>query len=91
MSIEQVETAIREMGAEERRMLLLWLDENRHELFAENNQIAEPQQSELLRRRQEYFSDPEQFVRVSNDEQLDRFFESIRREVQTRLSPTRAD
>src|SRR5881394_3292741 len=91
MSIEQLESAIREMGVEERRRLLLWLDENRYELFVENGQIAESQESELLRRRQEYFSNPEQFVRVANEEQLERFFESIRREVQTRLSPAGAD
>ena len=33
MSIEQAEAAIRELTPEERRRLLLWLDEHRHELF----------------------------------------------------------
>ena len=91
MSLEQVESAIREMGAEERRRLLLWLDENRYELFVESGEIPEPQKAELLRRRQEYFSNPESFVSVANEDELERFFEDIRREVQARLSPGRAD
>lgn len=91
MSIEQVESAIREMPPEERRRLLLWLDEHRYELFAENDEVTEAQKAELLRRRQEYFEQPERFIRVTNEDELDRFFQDIRREVQTRLSPARAD
>ena len=91
MSIEQVESAIRELPAEERRRLLLWLDEHRYELFGESDEVTEAQKAELLRRRQEYFDHPERFIRVTNEEELDRFFEDIRREVQARLSPARAD
>jgi len=91
MSIEQVESAIREMPAEERRRLLLWLDENRYELFAGSDEVTEAQKAELPHRRQEYFDHPERFIRVTNEEELDRFFEGIRREVQARFSPARAD
>jgi hypothetical protein len=91
MSIEQVESAIREMPPEERRRLLLWLDEHRHELFAGSQDVTEAQKAELLRRRQEYFEHPERFIRVTTEAELDRFFEEIRREVQARLSPARAD
>lgn len=91
MSIEQVESAIREMPLEERQRLLLWLDEHRYELFVENDAVAEEQKAELLRRRQEYFEHPERFIRVTNEDELDRFFQNIRREVQTQLSPARAD
>ena len=91
MSIEQVESAIRELPAEERRRLLLWLDEHRYELFAGSDEVTEAQKVELLRRRQEYFDHPERFIRVTNEEELDRFFEGIRREVQARLSPAGAD
>jgi hypothetical protein len=91
MSIEQVESAIREMPPEERRRLLLWLDEHRYELFAGSDDVTEAQKAELLRRRQEYFERPERFVRVTTAAELDRFFEDIRREVQARLSPARAD
>jgi hypothetical protein len=91
VSIEQVQSAIREMPAEERRRLLLWLDEHRYELFTQSDELTEAQKGELLRRRQEYFEHPERFIRVTNEEELDRFFEHIRREVQARLSPARAD
>ncbi len=91
MNIEQVESAIREMPPEERRRLLLWLDEHRYELFTESGEIMEAQKDELLRRRQEYFEHPERFIRVTNEEELDHFFEDIRREVQARLSPARTN
>jgi hypothetical protein len=84
MSIEQVESAIREMPPEDRRRLLLWLDEHRYELFAGSDEVTEAQKTEVLRRRQEYFDQPEQFRRVTNEQELDRFFEDIRREVQAR-------
>ncbi len=91
MSIEQVEAAIRQMPPEERRRLLLWLDEHRYELFADSDDVTEAQKSELLRRRQKYFEHPERFLRVTTEAELDRFFEDIRREVQARLSPARAN
>jgi hypothetical protein len=89
MSIEQVESAIREMPLEDRRKLLLWLDEHRYELFAGSDAVTEAQKTELLRRRQEYFDQPERFTRVTNEQELDRFFEDIRREVQARLPSAR--
>jgi len=89
MSVEQVESAIREMPTEERRRLLLWLDEHRYELFAGSDGVTEAQKAELLRRRQEYFDHPERFIRVTSEAELDRFFEDIRREVQARLPSAR--
>ena len=89
MSIEQVESAIREMPPEDRRRLLLWLDEHRYELFAGSDEVTEAQKTEILRRRQEYFDQPERFTRVTNEQELDRFFEDIRREVQARLPSAR--
>ena len=89
MSIEQVESAIRGMPPDERRRLLFWLDENRYELFTGSDEVTEAQKAELLRRRQDYFEHPERFIRVTNEEELDRFFEGIRREVQARLQSAR--
>ena len=91
MSIEQVETAIRGMPPEERRRLLLWLDEHRYELFAGADDVTDAQKAELLRRRKEYLEHPERFIRVTTEAELDRFFEDIRREVQARLSPAGAN
>ena len=81
MSIEQGESAIRQMSPEERRWLLLWLDEHRYELFAGSDEVTEAQKDELLRRRQEYFEHPERFICVTSEEELDSFCEDIRREV----------
>jgi hypothetical protein len=91
MSIDQVESAILELAPGDRRRLLLWLDVHRHELFCESDEVTEAQKAELLHRRQEYFDHPERFIRVTNEEELDRFFEDIRREVHARLSPARPD
>ena len=91
MSIEQVESAIRELAPEQRRRLLLWLDEHRHELFCDGDEVTEAQKAELLLRRQEYFDHPERFIRVASEEELDGFFKDIRREVHARLSPARPD
>jgi hypothetical protein len=89
MSVEQVESTILELAPAERRQLLLWLDEHRHELFCDGGEVTDAQKAELLRRRQEYFDHPERFARIASEEELDRFFEDIRHEVQTRLSPAR--
>ena len=73
------------------KLLSLRLDENHYELFGESDELAEAQKAELLRRRWDYFDYPERFIRVTNEEELDRFFQDIRREVHARLSPARAD
>jgi hypothetical protein len=54
-------------------------------LFAGSDEVTEAQKTELLRRREEYFDHPERFTRVTNEQELDRFFDDIRREVQARL------
>ena len=92
MSIEQVESAILQLAREDRKRLLIWLDEHRHELFSgvtNRGDVTEPQKSELLRRRQEYLDHPERFVHLETDEDIDRFFEGIRRDVQARVSSSR--
>lgn len=92
MSIEQVESAILQLTPEDRKRLLLWLDEHRHELFSNTfsgADVTEPQKSELLRRRQEYFEHHERFIHLETEEDLDHFFEGIRRDVQARVSSAR--
>jgi hypothetical protein len=89
MSIEQVESAILQLTPDDRKRLLLWLDENRHELFSSGPSgldVTEAQKSELFRRRQEYFDHPERFIHLETGDDLDRFFKDIRRDVQARVS-----
>lgn len=89
MSLDQVEAAIREMPAEERGRLLLWLDEHRYELFA-GEDVTDAQRAELLLRRSEYETQRESFARVETEDALNRFFQDIRREVHTRISSAAA-
>ncbi len=84
MSTEQVESAILGLAPDDRRRLLLWLDEHRHDLFG-SSEVTEPQKVELLHRRQEYFDHPERFIRISREKELDQFFKDIRSDVQARM------
>ncbi len=88
MSIEEVESAILEMGPEERHRLLVWFDQHREDLFgrgAAADDLSAGQKAEMLRRRQEYNEHPERFIRV-NEQSLDEMFARIRRHVAARLS-----
>ena len=89
MSIEQVEDAILALAPAERRQLLEWFDEHRHELFGptESAELSEAQKAEVLRRRDEYDAHPERFVSM-NDKALDKMFARLRRHVTDRVSST---
>lgn len=90
MSIEQVEHAILALAPEERRELLKWFDEHRHELFGEASptELSEAQKSEMLRRRNEYSEHPERFIAM-DDKTLDEMFARLRRHVTARVSSIR--
>ena len=90
MSIEQVEDAILALAPEERRQLLEWFDEHRHELFGQTQpiELTEAQKAEMLRRRNEYGEHPERFTAM-NDKALDEMFARLRRHVTTQVSSTR--
>lgn len=87
MNIEQVEDAILALAPEERRQLLEWFDEHRHELFgaAESTELSEAQKAEVLRRRNDYVEHPERFIPM-DDKSLDEMFARLRRHVTTRVS-----
>jgi len=91
MSLEQIENAILGMSPPERRRLLAWMDENREDLFDEEQagpNLSPAQTAELLHRRQEYAERPENFSRMDKPA-LDAMFARIRRHVAARLSPAR--
>jgi hypothetical protein len=87
MSIEQVESAILALRPEERRRLVLWLDEHRHDLFGadEEKDLLPEQKAEILARRQEYIDNPERFVRM-DERSLEEMFARIRHHVAARVS-----
>jgi hypothetical protein len=89
MSVEQVETAIRQLPPEDRRRLLIWLNDHRHELFMDE-QVSAEQRAELLARQNEYVTRRHEFIRVATETELESLFQGIRSEVQARVSPAGA-
>ena len=88
MSIEQVESAILALRPDERRRLVVWLDEHRHDLFGadeETKDLLPEQKAEILTRRQEYIDNPERFVRM-DERTLEEMFARIRHHVAARVS-----
>jgi len=90
MSVEQIEATIRALAPQERRQLVGWLDDHRHELVDEAGdfELSNGQKAELLRRRREYDEQPERFVRVDK-KSLNRMFTRVRKNVAARLSSAR--
>lgn len=59
MSVEQLESKIRELSLHERRQFADWFDEHRGELFDEAEVVlSEEQKAELLRRKKEFLANP---------------------------------
>lgn len=88
MSLDQLEAALKELPAVDRRRFVDWVDDHRAELLG-LEEVGEAQKVELLRRRQEYLDHPESFLHL-NESDLDGFFEGVRREVQARVSSARS-
>ncbi len=60
MSVEQLESAILGLNAEQRQRLALWFEENRRELLGdEPDELSEEQEKEVLRRRDLAAAQPE--------------------------------
>ena len=60
MSLEQLETAILGLSAEERRRLVIWFEENRRELLGDDaDELSDEQKAEVLRRRDLAAAHPE--------------------------------
>jgi hypothetical protein len=91
VSVEQVESAILQLSSQDRQRLLAWLNENRRDLFMSSttSDLTEAQQTEILRRRQDYYDRPETFAHINTEAELDSFFEGVRREVEARVSSAR--
>ncbi len=80
MSLEQLESAILDLTAEERQRLALWFEENRRELLGDDpDDLSDEQKIEVLRRRD---------LAVANPELLDPWDGTIER-VRARLNEFR--
>ncbi len=59
VSLEQLEAAILRLSAEERQRLAVWFEENRRQLLgAEDDELTEEQETEIIRRRQLALAQP---------------------------------
>ncbi len=59
MSVEQIEASIRALSAPERARLVRWLDDHRHELVAEADEVSPEVRAELELRLREVEEHPE--------------------------------
>jgi hypothetical protein len=59
MSVEQLEQSVLQLSVEERRQLLDWMDDHRHELLPDEDDIHPSVQAEVVRRRDEALAHPE--------------------------------
>jgi hypothetical protein len=88
MSVEQLESKIRELSPEERRQFADWFDVHREELIDDDFELSEAQKEELMHRRREYDEHPERFSRMDK-KSLDQMFGRVRKNVAARLSSAR--
>jgi hypothetical protein len=60
VSLEQLESAILELGPLERQQLAVWFEENRHELLGDDSdELTKEQEAEIVRRRDFALAHPE--------------------------------
>ena len=88
MSLEQLESVIRELPLEERRRIVAWVEEHRHELAGEPADLTTEQREEILRRRADYENHPDRFVRM-NESSLAELDQRVRQNAAARLSSAR--
>ncbi len=90
--MEQIKATIESMSASERKKIVRWFDEHRHELIgdagAADGDLSEAQEAELLRRRREYDEHPERFVSMDK-KSLDRMFARVRKNVAAQIPSAR--
>ncbi len=76
MSVEQIEASIRALSAPERARLVRWLDDHRHELVAEADEVSPEVRAELELRLREVEEHPE-MLEPFEEKDLDRMFEEF--------------
>lgn len=97
MSLAEIESQVLQLSEDERRQFAAWFYQNEGKILppplddgeGESDGVSAAMQVELLLRKQEYFDHPERFRRVKNKAELQAYFDEIRDEARTRLSPAR--
>lgn len=59
MSLEQLEAEILRLVPEDRQQLAVWFEEHRSELLGDQDELDEPHEAEVLRRREQALAHPE--------------------------------
>jgi hypothetical protein len=87
VSLEQLESAILELTAQERQRLAEWFEENRRELLGDDDsdELTEEQQAEIVRRRDSALVHPELL------EPWDGTIERVRERLQSASAKLRRD
>ena len=88
MIVEEIEAAILALPPAEKAKIAEWFTIHRQELVSEAAE-TDAMKAELRRRKQEYLEHPERFVRFETEEEMNAWFEDIRREVDARVSSAR--
>ncbi len=81
MSVEQIESQVLALPEAERRRFLLWLDNHRHEILPQEDEVSDEVASEILRRSAELRENPALAQPV--DEQ---YFDRMKRQVADALA-----
>jgi hypothetical protein len=81
MSVEQIESQVLALPEVERRRFLLWLDDHRHEILPQEDDVSDEVAGEILRRSAELRENPTLAQPV--DEQ---YFDRMKRQVADALA-----
>lgn len=76
MSVQQLESQVLALPEAERRRFLDWLDDHRHELLPDEDEVSEAVQQEILRRSAELEANPGLAVPVT-----DEWFDDLKRKL----------
>ena len=81
MSVEQIEAQVLALPESERRQFLHWLDDHRHEIVPDEDDVSDDMKREILRRSAELRDNPGLAEPVD-----DEYFERVKRRVADALT-----
>jgi len=81
MTVEQLESQVLALPVAERRQFLNWLDDHRHEILPEDNNVSDAMRREIIRRGVELRDNPSLAETVD-----DQYFDRIKRRVADALA-----
>ena len=81
MSVEQIESQVLALPEAERRRFLLWLDDHRHEILPQEDDVSDEVAGEILRRSAELRENPALAQPVD-----EHYFDRMKRQVADALA-----